>query len=315
MEKAGRQGRRAGDGRAVQPLRPARRHALRLRPAALRGGVLREAPRRPRPRRAAAALPGPALRATGPHRHGPPEGAGGGGRLEHGLPAQGHRLAQGPAPAGAVRPHLPRLLLLRRSAAGTHPHAGRPHADGLRAGGGGDRLRAQEPPLHRQPEPGAQPAERALLQHEVAAMRADDVARDGEAEAGAARRAALEGPEGALRARPPGMPGPSSSTVTCAQNAPPPPPFRPARPAERRPRGTASTATAIRRACRRALSSRLPRHRRTASARSGITSAPPFAATSTAAPARRALAATSCTSSTRSAGRACSVPSPRAKAR
>ena len=30
----------------------------------------------------------------------------------------------------------------RRSAAGTHPHAGRPHADGLRAGGGSDRLRA-----------------------------------------------------------------------------------------------------------------------------------------------------------------------------
>jgi 2-iminobutanoate/2-iminopropanoate deaminase len=51
-------------------------------------------------------------------------------------------LAQGPAPTGGVRPHLPQLFHRHCDPAGAHAHAGRPHAARLRARSGGDRLRA-----------------------------------------------------------------------------------------------------------------------------------------------------------------------------
>ncbi len=42
-----------------------------------------------------------------------------------------------------LRPHLPQLFHQRRDAAGAHPHAGRPHADGLRARDRRKRLRPE----------------------------------------------------------------------------------------------------------------------------------------------------------------------------
>jgi hypothetical protein len=45
-----------------------------------------------------------------------------------GLPAQGQRLAEGPAPAGGIRPRLPDVFHQPGNLAGAHPPAGRPHA-------------------------------------------------------------------------------------------------------------------------------------------------------------------------------------------
>ena len=111
-------------------------------PAAVRCGIFRATSRRARQQAAAPAVSRHPVREAGADRDGAPEEARRSRRLQHGLPAQGHRLAQGPAPAGGVRPHLPDLLHQPGDAAGAHPHAGRAHAARLRRRGRGDRLRA-----------------------------------------------------------------------------------------------------------------------------------------------------------------------------
>ena len=151
---------------------------------------------------------------------------------------------------------------------------------------------------YRQPHPRAQPAERAVLQHDVAAMRARDVARDGQPQPRPAGGEGGEGLEGLLALRPPGCPG---------RRRPPSP-----RPGARLPARHARCTRDARCAahacahCRAGCPGSAAAH----PARSGSTSASPAPPPRPRAPSRRALAATS-PHQLRQVGRARPAPCPR----
>src|SRR5467141_2795156 len=83
----------AGDECALQPVRAPRRPDLHFGPAAVRRDVFPGGARGTGTRASDSTFPESALCRAGAPRDGQHEKAGGSGRLEHGLPAEGHRVA------------------------------------------------------------------------------------------------------------------------------------------------------------------------------------------------------------------------------
>src|SRR6266568_4742450 len=130
--------------RAVQPVRAPRRPDFRLGPAPVRRGVLQRGTRSAGAGASDPAFSESALRRAGAPRDEQHEEAARGGRLEHGLPAESDRVAEGSGAVRGVRPHLPHVFHEPRDAARANPDSGRAHAHGLRARSRGDRLSSQE---------------------------------------------------------------------------------------------------------------------------------------------------------------------------